>query len=144
MESIKVLPLELMDDFQIRKVKRFFYEPMMFEKTINESVEFDRQSHSFGAITPGDINERRGNYYDIFWRSRQPEDVWVRFEYRQAGLGNYLSAKEAFYPQAKGSFKTVFNVIGDEYFENGRVTSWRVLLIVNNRIVAFKQSFMWK
>ncbi|MFV0337602.1 MAG: hypothetical protein ACK5LK_05085 [Chthoniobacterales bacterium] len=144
MESIKVLPLELQEDFQIRKIKRFFYDPDIFETTQNESVNFDRESYRFGAITQSDVNERKGNYYDVFWRSKHPADVKVRFEYRQAGLGNYLSAKEAFYPQARGSFKTAFNVLGDEFYEGGRVTSWRVVLIVNDRIVAFKQSFMWK
>ncbi len=53
-------------------------------------------------------------------------------------------AQERYYPHASGSYKSTFRVTGDEYLEHGQVTSWRVLLIVDGRIVAFRQSFMWK
>ena len=32
----------------------------------------------------------------------------------------------------------------DEFLENGRVTAWRALLIVEGRIVALSQSYMWR
>ena len=44
----------------------------------------------------------------------------------------------------KGSVKTEFTVIGDDYLENGPVTNWRALLIVNGRIVGLTQSYLWK
>ena len=68
----------------------------------------------------------------------------VRFEYRQAGLSNLVLAKERTYPGVRGSRKSSFEVTGDEFLESGRVTAWRVLLIVDNKIVALRQSYMWK
>jgi hypothetical protein len=53
-------------------------------------------------------------------------------------------AKERFYPDTVGSHRSTFEVVGDEFFENGRVTSWRALLIVDGRIVALSQSYMWR
>jgi hypothetical protein len=144
LEEANVLPLELNDRFVIRKIKRFYFEPLTFETTPNEMVNFERNRYSFGAVNNQDIRQRAGNYFDIFWRARDRADVTVRLEYRQAGLGNTVWAQEIQYPQARGSFKSPFQVTGDEYLEGGRVTSWRVLLIVDNRIVAFRQSFLWR
>lgn len=144
LEEANVLPLELNENFEFRKVRRFFFEPTQFPETTSETVNFERRRYAYGAITPRDLEERFGNYYHIYWRARERADVTVRFEYRQAGLGNLVSAKELYYPEARGSFTSDFEVIGDEYLEFGRVTSWRALLIVDGRIVAFTQSFMWK
>jgi hypothetical protein len=46
--------------------------------------------------------------------------------------------------QAKGTVKSSFSVIGDEFLWDGPVTAWRCLLIENGRIVGFTQSYLWK
>jgi hypothetical protein len=99
---------------------------------------------NYGVVTPRDYDEVTGDFYWFFWRARDRADVTVRLEYRQAALGDYVMAQERYYPNAFGSYKSDFRVTGDEYLEHGRVTEWRVLLIVDGRIVAFRQSFMWK
>jgi len=144
LEKANVLPMEINQNFSVRKIKRFYFEPLTFETTTSEAMNFERRRFQFGAVNQEDIRERSGNYYDIFWRTSERADVTVRLEYRQAGLGNLVSAQELFYPDARGSIVSKFQVTGDEYLEGGRVSSWRVLLIVDNRIVAFSQSFMWK
>jgi hypothetical protein len=35
-------------------------------------------------------------------------------------------------------------VIGDDYFDNGRILAWRCLLIENGRVVAENRSFLWR
>jgi hypothetical protein len=67
----------------------------------------------------------------------------VRLEYRQEKLGSHVQAQEIHYDHVSGSLKTNFAVIGDDYNEDGKVTSWRALLIENGRIVALNQSFLW-
>jgi hypothetical protein len=54
-----------------------------------------------------------------------------------------VQARELSYPAAKGSFKSEFKVIGDDYNEDGRVTAWRAILIENGKIVGLNQSFLW-
>jgi hypothetical protein len=47
------------------------------------------------------------------------------------------------YSAAKGSFKSEFDIIGDDYLDDGAITAWRAVLIENGRIVALNQSFLW-
>jgi hypothetical protein len=144
LERAAVLPLEINDNFQIRKIKQNFFTQDPVPETESEPVNFERKRLEWGAVDRYQLEKRYGNYYQFFWRTSEQADVTVRLEYRQAALGNYVMAAERYYPQANGSYTSEFDTAGDEYLENGRVTSWRVLLIVNGRIVAFRQSFMWR
>jgi len=144
LERAAVLPLEINDNFQIRKVKQTFFDEGPYPQTQSEPINFERSRLQWGAVDRYQLQRRYGNYYQFFWRTSEQADVTVRLEYRQAALANYVMATERYYPQAKGSFKSEFDTTGDEFLENGRVTSWRILLIVNGRIVAFRQSFMWR
>ena len=144
LERAAVLPLEINDNFQIRKIKQTFFAEGPVPETESEPVNFERRRLEWGAVDRIQLQMRYGNYYQFFWRTSEQADVTVRLEYRQAALGNYVMAVERYYPQAKGSYRSEFDTAGDEFLENGRVTSWRLLLIVNGRIVAFRQSFMWR
>ncbi|HEY5742914.1 MAG TPA: hypothetical protein VIS99_10260 [Terrimicrobiaceae bacterium] len=144
LEKAAVLPLELNDNFQFRKTQQAYYTQDPPPRTDSEPVNFERQRLQWGAVDRYQLEKRYGNYYTFFWRTSERADVTVRMEYRQAALGNYVMAMERYYPQAKGSFKSEFTTAGDDYWENGRVTSWRILLIVEGRIVALRQSFMWR
>jgi hypothetical protein len=53
-------------------------------------------------------------------------------------------ALERHYSQARGNFKSTFEILGDDFLENGRVSAWRLLMIVDGRIVALSQSYMWR
>lgn len=144
LETANVLPLELNPKFQIRKIKRFFNEPSTYIPTSSTAASFERSYYDWGAVDSSEYEQKRGNYLDIYWKARQRADITVRLEYRQIGLGNTVSAQEITYPNAKGSHRSQFRITGDEYLEFGRVSSWRILLIENGKIVAFRQSFLWK
>ncbi|MFZ4597863.1 MAG: hypothetical protein ACOYNN_04390, partial [Terrimicrobiaceae bacterium] len=145
LEKANVLPLALDRDFQFRKTQLEFVDSSVPPvRTVSEAAVFERARATWGAIDSTEIAKRNGNYFHFFWRSRQTADVTVRLEYRQAGLGNYVMAQERYYPGVRGSRKSSFQVTGDEFLENGRVTGWRVLLIVDGRIVALRQSYIWR
>lgn len=145
LEKANVLPLDLDDSYQIRKILKSVYDPTIpAPPTQSESLLFERARQTWGAIDSTEIAKRHGTYFSFFWRNAKRSDVTIRLEYRQAALGNYVMAQERSYTDVQGSHKSTFEVTGDEFLESGQVTSWRVLLIVNGRIVAFKQSFMWK
>lgn len=140
-----VLPLAIDDSFQFRKILLSYLDPSYIEPdTKNDMIRFERSRLLFGAVDSTEVSRRYGNYYTIFWRNSTRSDVTLRLEYRQAGLGNHVMAKERFYPDTIGSHRSTFSVTGDEFLENGRVTSWRALLIVEGRIVALSQSYMWR
>jgi len=145
LEKANVLPLALDDNFQFRKIQQATVDNTKLQQpTVSEYASFERARATWGAIDGVQIAERNGNYFRLFWRSRETADVTVRLEYRQAGLANYVLAQERYYPATRGQRKSEFEVTGDQFLENGRVTAWRALLIVNGRIVALRQSFMWR
>jgi hypothetical protein len=154
--KVNPLPVALSDDFQFRKTKLFYLSeaPKKVRKSAlssaqnlgiaEASMNFERTYRMYGAITGADQHQRFGNYFDFFWRAKRPANVTVRLEYRQEKLRSFVQAREMTYPNAKGNHKTEFAVIGDDYFNDGRVISWRCLLIENGRIVAENRSFLWE
>ena len=160
--KVEPLPLALSDDFQFRKTKLFelTVNPPKSKRSLSSalsrnpdnptagiseaSLGFERTYRLHGAITNADKAQRYGNYFDFFWRAKRPANVTIRLEYRQEKLRSFVQAREISYPNAKGNHKTEFAIIGDDYLQDGRVISWRCLLIENGRIVAENRSFLWE
>jgi hypothetical protein len=167
-EKVTPLPVALDKDFEFRKTKLFYLSekaplagqgarretsklggkstsPSQKTATMQDApITFERQYRFFGAVTALDQRQRFGNYFDFFWRANRPSDVTVRLEYRQEKLHEHVQAQEISYRNVHGNHKTEFKVIGDDYFDDGRVIAWRCLLIENGRIVAENRSFMWE
>jgi hypothetical protein len=163
--KVDKLPLALNDDFQFRKTKLFYMSenPPKAKKSFSQaltantnninnptagiaeaSLGFERTYRLYGAISQADKNQRYGNYLDFFWRVKRPANVTVRLEYRQEKLRAFVQAREVSYSNATGNNKTEFAIIGDDYFQDGRVTAWRCLLIENGKIVAENRSYLWE
>ncbi len=153
----EALPLALEPAFEFRKTKLYFLESRRVQRlqgNEEKSIAFERQRLLFGAVTPNDERDRYGNYFTFFWNTRRSADLVVRLEYRQARLGPMVQAREVPYPAASaGGHKTEFQVTGDDYQVDGRVTAWRVLLVertgaqpggAGGRIVALGQSYLWR
>jgi hypothetical protein len=143
LEKANVLPLALDDTIQFRKTKLFHNDPTVFKSSIEDMITFERKRVNFGAVSNYDRSQRYGHYFTFFWRAERKSDVTVRLEYRQENLGSHVQAREKNYSGAKGTMKSEFAVIGDDYREDGRITAWRALIIENGKIVALNQSFLW-
>lgn len=145
-EKAQPLPIALDKDFEFRKVDQYFLDPAAPRLTgqVDASVRFERDYRMFGAITALDQHQRFGNYYDLFWVARRPGEVRVRLEYRQEKLHAFIQAREVRYPHGRGHHKTEFAIIGDDFYDDGRVIAWRASLIVNGRIVATRRSYLWE
>jgi hypothetical protein len=156
LQKVDPLPVALDKDFEFRKTKLFLLSeaPLVVKKSslstgrnpgiAEASLGFERSYRLHGALTSADQRQRFGNYFDFFWRTKRPADVTVRLEYRQEKLRSFLQAREVSYKNVKGNRKTEFTVIGDDYASDGRVISWRCLLIENGRIVAEERSYLWE
>lgn len=167
-EKVTPLPVALDPNFEFRKTKLFFMSekglkpserahqetskvggksnsPNQKTSTLQDApIVFERQYRLYGAVTRVDQRQRFGDYFDFFWRAKRPSDVTVRLEYRQEKLHEHVQAQEITYGNVRGTHKTEFRVIGDDYFDDGRVIAWRCLLIANGRIVAENRSFLWE
>jgi hypothetical protein len=168
LETVTRLPVALDKNFEFRKTRLFYLSekaPLagaggkqdrgaLNKKSSSQGqktttvqdapITFERQYRMFGAVTALDQRQRFGNYFDFFWRAKRPSDVTVRLEYRQEKLHEHVQAQEISYRNVHGTRKTEFKVIGDDYFDDGRVIAWRCLLIESGRIVAETRSFMWE
>lgn len=157
--KVNPLPVALNEDFQFRKTKLFHLTetPPKTKRSLfstsgadnnpgiaEASLGFERTYRLHGAISNADKSQRYGNYFDFFWRVKRPANVTVRLEYRQEKLRSFVQAREISYENIKGNHKTAFAIIGDDYFQDGRVTAWRCLLIENGRIVAENRSYLWE
>lgn len=143
LHQANVLPLALDPAFSFRKTKTFFFDEKEIRPTTSAMISFERERMHYGAVSATEVRAREGNYYDFWWRSERPANVTVRFEYRQANLGDYVQAQEVDVPAAQGTIETKFKVVGDAYHQDGKVIAWRALIIENGRIVALTQSFLW-
>lgn len=147
LDRANVLPLALDEHFQFRKVEQFLNDPRVFKPTSEPMIQFERTRVNWKAITAADRLARRGHYFTFFWRTTQSPQtgpVTVRFEYRQENLGAYVQAREVSYTKARGTITTKFEVIGDDYLDDGRITAWRALLVQGGKIVGLTQSYLWE
>ena len=149
LDKANILPLELDDDYQFRKILTSVFDPNLDEQRVSSAktggvIDFERARRTWGAVDSLEVSKRHGSYFTFFWRTSRDSDVTLRLEYRQAGLGNFVMAQERYFPAARGSHRSTFQVTGDEFLENGLVSAWRALLIVDGRVVALRQSSMWR
>lgn len=172
LQRVTPLPVALDPAFQFRKTKLFFMSDkpassggsstsskksgvnklnQEAERTARStsvvqdaSLTFERKYRLFGAVTKLDERQRFGDYFDFFWRAKRAANITVRLEYRQEKLHEHVQAQEVSYENARGTIKTEFKVIGDDYLDNGRVIAWRALLIEGGRVVAENRSYLWR
>lgn len=156
--AVKPLPMALDPAFQFRKAKLYLLDDgpgsQMRRLGANRipgagvardpAVGFERAYRLYGAVTRLDQRRRYGQYYDFFWRAKKDASITIRLEYRQENLRTYTQGREITYPHALGSHQTSFAIIGDDYFNDGRVLEWRCLLLESGRIVAEERSFLWR
>lgn len=153
LSKVEQLPIALDGAFEFRKTKIFTVGIQAAPQRAGDWTRGGAKSPSigaegayrlFGAVTELDKVRRFGYYFDFFWRAQRSAPITVRLEYRQEKLRSFTQAREVTYPNARGSHKTAFAVLGDDYFSDGRVISWRCLLVVNGRIVAEDRSYLWR
>jgi hypothetical protein len=147
-EKANVLPLAITDDFEFRKFEIFKNAPPIPGAspipTRDLMIDFERKHRLWGAIEGPEYAAKTGQYFTFFWRSKRPADLTLRLEYRQANLKNYVQARELYYPNAKGRHTSEFAIVGNDYENDGPITSWRAILIEDRKIVALLQSVTWR
>ncbi len=139
------LPLALSDEFKFLKQKLFFVDSeTQSPETAEQMISFRYAQVFRGAVTRLEREQRYGNYYTFWWKAKRPADLTVRLEYRQENYGDFVQAKELTYVGVEGKVISDFEVTGDDFREGGRVTSWRCLLIEDEKIVAMQTSYLWR
>ena len=129
---------------KITKVKYYHLQPAVPAITQVQAVNFEREHYLYGAVTAEEIRNRFGHYYTIFWKlDDRTGPVTVRFDYRMANSGLKAFSKEIVVDDIRRSNITKFEVNGEEYQKNGRVTMWKVSVLRGKEELVSQQSVLW-
>ncbi|MES2996482.1 MAG: hypothetical protein V4733_06700 [Verrucomicrobiota bacterium] len=108
-------------------------------------VEMEKQRRLLGAVSMKERRQRLGQYYTVVWNDPHAgAPVTVAFSYLQGGTASRVKTTERSFPAAATSGTAEFAVRGDNYFDHGRVTAWRISLKRGGMEVAAKQSYLWE
>jgi hypothetical protein len=109
-------------------------------------VRHEKQRRLYGAVSMEERKQRLGQYFTVMWNS--PKSVGMKreivFEYQQGKSGSLVKKMNRTLGSDQVSGKEEFSVIGDEYFDKGRVLAWRIRMIVGGEVTASEQSYLWE
>ncbi len=128
----------------ITKVNPYHLQSGPIVKTEDRMIEFEHRRHLHGAVEASERRDLYGNYFTVFWKTETRSPVTVRLEYRQGSTGLAIHAQEVAVDAPKRTNETKFQIIGDDYHRNGKVTQWRALVVENGTVVAEYKSYLWQ
>ena len=108
-------------------------------------ARMEKMRRLHGAVSMEERRQRLGQYYTLVWQDPEGTgtgDVTVLFQYQQGGSAIKRMTKT--FPAGDSDGVAEFAVIGDDYFNNGRVLSWRASVSRGGREIASKQSYLWR
>ena len=104
----------------------------------------ERVRRFHGAVSMKERAQKLGQYYTILWQADAGAKKEILFEYQQAKSGSKIKTMKRQLDVNAPSGKEEFSVIGDNYFDNGRVMTWRISLIADGKTIASEQSYLWE
>jgi hypothetical protein len=110
-------------------------------------VRMEKSRRLHGAVSMAERRQRLGQYYTIVWQD--PEgvgrgEVEVLFQYQQGASASRVKVMKKTFPADAAEGVADFAVIGDDYFDNGKVLSWRASVTRGGREIASRQSYLWR
>ncbi|MFT4175177.1 MAG: hypothetical protein QM627_00840 [Luteolibacter sp.] len=128
-------------------VKQFQLKDMDVGNISEPSVRMEILRRLHGAVSAEEKASRQGQYYTVLWEDpagRNQGPVEVIFEYQQGATASRVKGKKQTFAASDTRGKAEFAVIGRDFTVNGRVLAWKITLRRGDRIVASKQSYLWR
>lgn len=126
-------------------VKSFQLRDQTHERGVEPMVEMEKQRRLLGAISMEERRQRLGQYYTIIWHDASSDaPATITFSYTQGATGSRVKTATHTFSRGETSGKTEFHVTGDDYFKNGRVTSWQATLSRSGNSLASRRSYLWQ
>lgn len=107
-------------------------------------VRHEKLRRLYGAVSMEERGQRLGQYYTVIWNADASLEKEILFEYQQGGSASLIKTMRKEIEPGQASGKETFSVIGDNYFENGKVIAWKTSLIVGGETLATEQSYLWE
>lgn len=109
-------------------------------------VRMEKQRRLRGAISMEERRQRLGQYYTLIWNDAKgvgSGPVEIVFEYRQGGTASQIKRFTKRFPASAASGTAYFSVVGDNYFDNGKVLAWQATVLRDGKEVAARRSYLW-
>jgi len=99
-----------------------------------------------GAVSMEERKNLLGAYYTIQWNDPDIKHgaASITFEYQQGATGSRIKSIRRDFPKYATSGTAEVAIIGDDYFEGGRVLAWRATLRRGGETIATRQSYLWQ
>lgn len=130
----------------VLSVRQFQLRDQITTRGEEPMVRMEKLRRLHGAVSMEERRQRLGQYYTLEWRDHEGAGsgpVEVLFEYRQGGTASLIKRMSELYPASEVEGVVEFAVIGDNYFDNGKVLAWRASISRGGEELAAKKSFLW-
>ena len=107
-------------------------------------VHHEKLRRLYGAVSMEERRQRLGQYYTVLWNSDSASKKEILFQYLQGKSGSRVKNMRREISSGVSSGQEEFAIIGDNYFDNGRVLAWKISLISNGETIATEQSYLWE
>ncbi len=128
-------------------VKQFTLRDQDANRENDPMVRNEKLRRLYGAVSLEERKGRLGQYYTVLWNDMASGTTAkvsreIRFQYQQGG-SKIKTLSRTLDPSAS-SGKEEFAIIGDDYFKNGRVLTWKVDFLFGGKSIASKKSYLWE
>lgn len=123
-------------------VKQFTLRDQDAQKENDPMVRNEKLRRLYGAVSLQERKERLGQYYTVLWNADAGAEKEIVFRYQQGG--SRIKEMHRKIPSGTSEGKVGFNIIGDNYFKNGRILAWKMDLVVGGKTIATKKSYLWQ
>lgn len=110
-------------------------------------MRMEKEGRLHGAVSMAERRQRLGQYYTLVWQDPSgvgQGPVEVVFDYQQGATGSQVKRMTREFPASDAEGTAEFAVIGDDYFNGGRVLAWQATVLRDGRELASRRSFLWK
>jgi uncharacterized protein YcfL len=128
-------------------VKQYVLRDQQRSESDEPMVRMEKSRRLHGAVSMAERRQRLGQYYTLVWHD--PEgvgqgEVEVLFQYQQGASASRVKVMKKTFPSDAAEGVAEFAVIGDDYFDHGKVLSWRASVTRGGRELASRQSYLWR
>lgn len=110
-------------------------------------IRMEKERRLRGAVSMEERKERLGQYYTLLWHDPDGAGqgaVEVVFQYQQGATASRVKRMTKTFPASAVEGTADFAVIGENYFDGGKVLAWKATLQRGERVLATRQSYLWQ
>ena len=128
-------------------VKQFQLRDQNRNASDEPMVRMEKERRLRGAVSMEQRKERLGQYYTLIWSDPAgvgQGGVEVIFEYQQGATASLVKRMVKSFPASDEKGTAEFAMIGEDYFKGGKVLAWKATVQRGKKVLASRQSYLWR